>query len=99
MDNLTVVRHNVFEFLEICREKFDLIFADPPYALTRLAELPDLVLDRGLLSADGLFILEHGKDHNFAHHSHFIQERVYGSVHFSFFGANASDAAPSAPEE
>ena len=29
--NLTVVRHNVFEFLEICREKFDIIFADPPY--------------------------------------------------------------------
>ena len=28
MRNLTVVRHNVFEFLEICREKFDIIFAD-----------------------------------------------------------------------
>lgn len=93
------LRTDVFRYLEKCHETFDLIFADPPYALTRLAELPDLVLDRGLLSADGLFILEHGKDHNFVHHSHFIQERVYGSVHFSFFGANASDAAPSAPEE
>ena len=25
--NLTVVRHNVFEFLEICHEKFDIIFS------------------------------------------------------------------------
>ena len=36
LDNLTVVRHNVFEFLEICREKFDIIFADPPYPLKTL---------------------------------------------------------------
>ena len=27
MRNLTVVRHNVFEFLTICHEKFDIIFA------------------------------------------------------------------------
>ena len=29
LDNVTMVRDNVFDFLPICREKFDLIFADP----------------------------------------------------------------------
>ncbi|MBO6095993.1 MAG: RsmD family RNA methyltransferase, partial [Bacteroidales bacterium] len=34
--NVTMVRDNVFDFLPICREKFDIIFADPPYALEGL---------------------------------------------------------------
>ena len=76
----------MFRYIEKCHETFDLIFADPPYALERLAELPDLILDKGMLAPDGLLILEHGKDHSFANHPHFMQERVYGSVHFSFFG-------------
>ena len=42
MNNLTVVRHNVFEFLEICHEKCDIIVADPPYALDDLPTLPDM---------------------------------------------------------
>ena len=33
LDNVTMVRDNVFDFLPVCREKFDVIFADPPYAL------------------------------------------------------------------
>ena len=80
------LRTDVFRYIEKCHDTFNLIFADPPYALSRLGELPDLILEKGMLAPDGLLILEHGKDHNFAHHSHFIQERVYGSVHFSFFG-------------
>lgn len=85
------LRTDVFRYINKCHETFDLIFADPPYALDRLSELPDLVFDKEMLAPDGLFILEHGKDHNFAHHSHFIQERVYGSVHFSFFGNKANE--------
>lgn len=80
------LRADVFRYIEKCHETFDLIFADPPYALERLAELPDIILDKGMLAPDGLLILEHGKDHSFVNHPHFMQERVYGSVHFSFFG-------------
>lgn len=43
LDNLTVVRHNVFDFLPLCREKFDIIFADPPYAIDGLDTIPDKV--------------------------------------------------------
>ena len=84
--NWLPLRTDVFRYIERCRETFDLIFADPPYALTRLAELPELILGGGLLAPDGLLVLEHGKEHNFAAHPQFIQERIYGSVHFSFFG-------------
>lgn len=84
------LRADVFRYIEKCNDTFDLIFADPPYALTRLAELPDLILRRGMLAPDGMLVLEHGKEHSFAQHPHFVQERVYGSVHFSFFSAEAS---------
>lgn len=85
MDNLTVVRHNVFEFLEICHEKFDIVFADPPYALEDLATLPDKVFSKDILHPGAYFILEHPEEYNFESHPRFIKEKKYGNVHFSFF--------------
>ena len=83
--NLTVVRHNVFEFLDICREKFDIIFADPPYALEDLATIPDKVFAKDILHPGAYFILEHPGDYHFEGHPYFVKERKYGNVHFSFF--------------
>lgn len=85
MENVTVVRHNVFEFLEICREKFDIIFADPPYALEGLASLPDKVFSKDILHSGAYFILEHPDEYSFESHPYFVKERKYGNVHFSFF--------------
>ena len=84
-ENWIPLRADVFRYIEKCRDTFDLIFADPPYALPRLAELPDLILGKGMLKEGGMLVLEHGKDHSFVEHPSFVQERVYGSVHFSFF--------------
>ncbi len=88
--NLSEVIHlfkaDVFRFIGRSEESFDLIFADPPYELKRLAELPDLVMNSSLLKDDqSLFILEHGKKNDFSGHPNFRELRVYGSVHFSFF--------------
>ena len=76
---------DALKYVARSNEGFDLVFADPPYALTRLAELPDLILNKGMIAEGGMLILEHGKDNSFAEHPCFVQERVYGSVHFSFF--------------
>lgn len=85
LDNLTVVRHNVFDFLPICHEKFDLVFADPPYALDDLATIPDKVFARDILHPGAYFILEHPQEYVFSSHPRFVKERKYGNVHFSFF--------------
>ena len=79
------VRGDVFQYLAKCREQFDFIFADPPYALPQLPELPDIVLSCNLLKEGGLFVLEHGKTNNFSQHPRFVEHRSYGSVNFSFF--------------
>ena len=66
-------------------DSFDLIFADPPYALPELQSLPDRILSGSLLATDGLLVLEHPRDYSFQDHPNFDQERKYGSVHFSLF--------------
>lgn len=70
--------------------KFGFIFADPPYALTELAEIPNMIFESDLLEENGVFVLEHGKDHQFKEHPYFIDHRVYGSVNFSIFRRNLS---------
>lgn len=85
LSNVTMVRDNVFDFLPICRERFDLVFADPPYALEGLEKLPDLVFAADILYPERYFILEHGDEHSFVNHPRFVKERHYGRVHFSFF--------------
>lgn len=88
---MTLVRGDVFKFLKsqiaIAPEQglYDLIFADPPYALPELKTLPELVMSNPLLKRDGIFILEHGKDQDFSLLPSFKEMRVYGAVHFSFF--------------
>ena len=68
------IKGDVFRFVPSCREKFDFIFADPP-----------LVLNAGLLAPGGIFVLEHSKKYDFSNLPEFDQQRVYGSVNFSFF--------------
>ena len=82
--NLHVIRGDVFKYLKSCSIRYDLIFADPPYALDELPTLPDLIVP-GLLKPDGWFVLEHGDQYDFSGHPHFFDLRTYGSVHFSFF--------------
>ena len=66
-------------------ERFDLVFADPPYALRELSELPERVMASGLLKPGALFVLEHGKEHDFSSRPEFLEHRAYGSINFSFF--------------
>ena len=88
--NLHVVRADVFDLLKRAYKKFDIVFADPPYALDNLAQLPDLIFQHQLLTDDGIFVLEHPREYQFAEHPHFWQHRNYGKVNFTFF-ANKLD--------
>ena len=78
-----VIRHNVFDFITLCSKKFEVIFADPPYAIEGLERLPDLTLP--LLKPNGIMILEHPGTYTFKEHPNFWKEKKYGNVHFSLF--------------
>ena len=80
-----LIRGDVFRFVKSCKQKFDFIFADPPYALPNLETIPDLIFEKKLLSEDGVFVFEHGKHNDFSAHPNFVEHRAYGSVNFSIF--------------
>ena len=84
-DSCIAIRGDVFRFIKSCKQQFDFIFADPPYALKELSTIPDLIFEKGLLKEGGIFVFEHGKDHDFSQHPHFKEHRSYGSVNFSIF--------------
>ena len=79
------LRGDAFRFIKSCKQQFDFIFADPPYALKELPQIPQLIFDHNLLKEDGIFVFEHGKDNDFSQHPNFVEHRSYGSVNFSIF--------------
>ena len=85
MPQISVVRSDVFRFLPKHAMKYDIVFADPPYALEGLETLPDKVYSADILHPGCYFILEHGDEHSFTEHPYFKKEKKYGRVHFSFF--------------
>ncbi len=76
---------DAFKYMENCRQTFDFIFADPPYALKELTSVPEIIFSKKMLNQDGIFVMEHPKEYDFSHLPGFIQKRIYGSVNFSLF--------------
>ncbi len=85
MKEINVLKQDVFKFLEECRFKYNIIFADPPYALENISSIPDIVFERELLKEQGMLVVEHPKNMDFSSHPRFILHKHYGSVNFSFF--------------
>ena len=83
--NLTMVKGDVFRFVEQTTQKFDIIFADPAYDLPDFAKVPELILNSQMLYPDSIVIVEHSKAYDFSALPHFSQHRTYGSVNFSIF--------------
>ena len=81
--NLNLIKGDVFKFLAAPHEKFDFIFAAPPYDLPRFGEIPQLVLQADILKPDGFFIIEHSRAYDFSTLPGFVDHRIYGSVNFS----------------
>ena len=84
-NEIEVIRGDVFKFITSCSEKFDLIFADPPYDMKNFEAIPTMVLDNDILNEGGIFIMEHPRNFDFSTLPHFSEHRVYGSVNFSLF--------------
>lgn len=82
---LSVVKMDVFKYLSYVKQKFNLIFVDPPYDMKNFDTLPNLIFEKNILDEDGLLILEHSSDYDFSDLPQFTEKRTYGSVNFSFF--------------
>lgn len=83
--NWQIIKHDAFNYIELSAQKFDIIFADPPYGLPGSEKLPELIFEHGLLVEDGLLVIEHGNEVSFKGSPNFKRTRNYGGVQFSFF--------------
>ncbi|MGL4956033.1 MAG: RsmD family RNA methyltransferase [Bacteroidales bacterium] len=76
---------NVFAYLHTCSTSYDIIFADPPYDMDNIEKVHEFCESLNLLNIGGWLIIEHSRNINFSTFSHFKEQRIYGSVNFSFF--------------
>jgi 16S rRNA (guanine(966)-N(2))-methyltransferase RsmD len=84
-EQLTPIRTDAMKYIASAKRTFDIIFADPPYTFKELPQVPELIISHHLLNPNGVFIMEHPKEHDFSHLPGFSQRRVYGAVNFSIF--------------
>ncbi|SHG97026.1 RsmD family RNA methyltransferase [Flagellimonas flava] len=86
---MTAVKSDVFKFLERTTDKFNLIFADPPYSFedSKFETLVNMVFANKHLLEDGLLVVEHSSLTDLSQHPCFSESRKYGGSVFSFFEA------------
>jgi 16S rRNA (guanine(966)-N(2))-methyltransferase RsmD len=85
LTQIKTYREDVFKYLNIEIEQYDLIFADPPYDLNRIPDLPKVIFEKNLLKPDGLLVVEHQSLQTLSNHPAFVEQRKYGHSSFSFF--------------
>jgi 16S rRNA (guanine(966)-N(2))-methyltransferase RsmD len=85
--NIAATKSDVFKFLERNNATYDIIFADPPYALDQKTfdKIVLLVFEKNTLQEDGMMIIEHSKYTKLDHLIHFSFKKSYGGSIFSFF--------------
>ena len=84
--NITVLKSDVFSFLNNNNSKYNLIFADPPYEMEGIEKIPALVFEKKILFPNGWLIIEHSAKTKFTEQQQLLQQRNYGKVNFSIFG-------------
>ncbi|MBC7946612.1 MAG: RsmD family RNA methyltransferase [Chitinophagaceae bacterium] len=87
IDGIKIQKMDVFKYISQCQEKYDFIFAGPPYALTNIDDLPKNIFERELLLPGGWFVLEHTPRNNYKSYPFFKTERNYGTTVFTTFVA------------
>ena len=85
IENLKVIKMDVFKFINQCNSKFNFIFAGPPYALTAIDDIPQRIFEKQLLEQNGWFVLEHTPRNDYKSFPYYKSERNYGTTVFTTF--------------
>lgn len=81
-----IIKGDAFKYLQHCSQSFDIIFADPPYAMQNIALIIQHVFTNNLLTPDGVLIIEHDKNVKLPPQN-LSETRKYGQSAFSFYTA------------
>jgi 16S rRNA (guanine(966)-N(2))-methyltransferase RsmD len=75
------------QFIQTSSLYFDIVFTDPPYANTDLAQLPVSIFEHGLVAKGGYMVMEHPSSISFEPTALYIpvDTRKYGRTMVTFF--------------
>lgn len=84
---IEVIKSDVFAYLQKTPKKFNIIFADPPYALpiVEFQQIAQMAFQKELVLEGGILVIEHEKHMDLSETPNFREARRYGSSVFSFF--------------
>ncbi|MBE8714951.1 RsmD family RNA methyltransferase [Sphingobacterium hungaricum] len=85
IDSIRTQKADVLKFVSSCKDKFNFIFADPPYDLPRLPQLANMIFENELLLENGWLVIEHPSNRIIESSSYFVETRKYGISSFSFY--------------
>lgn len=83
--NVQVIKSDYLNYLKSTLNKFDYVFAGPPYGLKDLDHIPDQILQAKILNPGSSFVVEHNPEHSFKDHANYWKSVSYGQTIFSFF--------------
>lgn len=85
LQEIKTEKADVFKYLQQSKGSYQIIFADPPYNLPNIPQIPELVLQNNLLTENGLLIVEHPSSLKLNGQPGFKETRRYGNSSFSLF--------------
>ena len=85
--NIDVIKSDVFKYLNVNSDKFDIIFADPPYNIdiNKYEIIIDKIFNSKIINNNGLLIIEHSNKIKLNNFNKYYQTRKYGGCFFTFF--------------
>ncbi|NGM63875.1 16S rRNA (guanine(966)-N(2))-methyltransferase RsmD [Sphingobacterium sp. SGR-19] len=84
-DVILTRKADVLKFIGACKDQYDFIFADPPYDLSCLPQLANLIIENELLGAGGIMVIEHPSTRKMDDSPFYMETRKYGYSSFSFY--------------
>ncbi|MBL4669332.1 MAG: 16S rRNA (guanine(966)-N(2))-methyltransferase RsmD [Flavobacteriales bacterium] len=81
---IRILRNDAYRYLKKCDTQFKIIFADPPYDLKNINQIPEIIFEKNLLKENGMLILEHDRNWDFSDNPNFSFHKKYSNVNFSF---------------
>ena len=85
LKEIELQKADVFKYLEQEKKAYQIIFADPPYDLLNIPQIPQLVAKNKLLTENGLLVVEHPSLLRLQDQPGYTETRRYGNSSFSFF--------------
>lgn len=85
--NIDVIKSDVFKYLNVNNDQFDIIFADPPYNfdIKKYEFIIDIIFKSKTITNNGLLIIEHSNKIELNNFNKYYQTRKYGGCFFTFF--------------